>query len=179
MTPSLPTFLHRLGDQVTDLLVVVRGDGTDLGNLLLAGRGHRDGPELLDDGLDGAIDPTLQLHRVGAGGDVLQALAEDGLGQNGGRGGAVAGEVGGLGGDLLHHLGAHILDRVAQLDFLGDGDAVLGDGRRAELLVDDDVSALGTEGDLHRLGELVHAPLELGPRLGVEEKLFCCHVRIS
>ena len=69
--------------------------------------------ELLDDGLDGLVDAALELHRVGAGGDVLEALAEDRLGEHGGGGGAVAGDVGGLGGDLLHHLGAHVLDRIA------------------------------------------------------------------
>jgi hypothetical protein len=34
------------------------------------------------------------------------------------------------------HLGAHVLELVFELDFLGDGDAVLGDARRAERLVD-------------------------------------------
>ena len=81
--------------------------------------------------------------------------------QDGGGGGAVAGDVGGLGGDFLHHLGAHVLVGVFELDFLGDGDAVLGDGGRAELLVEDDVAALGAEGDLDGVGELVHA-LEQG-----------------
>ena len=37
-----------------------------------------------------------------------------------------------LRGDLLHHLRAHVLELVLELDLLGDGDAVLGDGRRAE-----------------------------------------------
>jgi hypothetical protein len=49
----------------------------------------------------------------------------------------------GLGGDFAHHLRAHVLELVGELDFLGDGDAVLGDARRAEALVDDDVAALG------------------------------------
>src|SRR5881628_1335143 len=34
------------------------------------------------------------------------------------------------------------------------------DGRVAEFLVDDDVAAFGTEGDPHRIGQLVHAPLQ-------------------
>jgi len=40
---------------------------------------------------------------------------------------------------------AHVLDLVIQLDFLRDSHAVLGDGRAAELLVDDDIPALGAE----------------------------------
>ncbi len=105
------------------------------------------------DGGDGLFDAALERHRVGAGGHGLDALAEDGLGQNGRGGGAVAGDVAGLAGDFLHHLRAHVLQRVLQLDFLGDGDAVLGDERRTELLFDDDVAALGTEGHLDCVGQ--------------------------
>ena len=135
----------------------------------LPAEGTRELLELLDDGLDRLVDAPLQLHRVGAGGDVLEALAEDRLGQHGGGGGAVAGEVGGLGGDLLHHLCAHVLDRIGQLDLLGDRHAVLGDGRGAEFLVDDDVPALGAERDLDRLGQGIHATLE--PGAGVDAEL--------
>ena len=40
----------------------------------------------------------------------------------------VAGGVVGLGGDFAQHLRAHVLEFVFEFDFLGDGDAVLGDG---------------------------------------------------
>ncbi len=175
----LADLLHRIGDQVADFLVVVRGDAADLRDLLLAGRRYRERLELLDDGFDGLLDAALELHRVGARGDVLEAFAEDRLRQHGGGGGAVAGQVGGLGRDFLHHLRAHVLDRIGQLDFLGDGDAVLGDRRRAELLVDDDIPALRAEGDLHRLGQRVDAPLELGAGIGVKKQFLRCHCLIS
>ena len=93
--------------------------------------------------LDGEIDAALQVHRVHAGGDRLHALADDRLGEHGGGGGAVAGDVVGLRGDFAQHLRAHVLELVLELDLLGDGDAVLGDARSAEALVDDDVAALG------------------------------------
>jgi hypothetical protein len=48
--------------------------------------------------------------------------------------------------DLLDHLGAHVLEGIFELDLLGDGDAVLGDGRGAELLVEDHVAALRGRG---------------------------------
>ncbi len=134
--------------------------------------------ELLDDGRNGLVDAALERHRVRAGGDVLEAFAEDGLREHGGGGGAVAGEVGGLGGDFLDHLRAHVLERIGELDFLGDGDAVLGDGRGAELLVDDDVPALGAEGDLHRLGELVDTALESGAGVGVEMEFLGSHMDV-
>ena len=80
---------------------------------------------------DRRVDAALDVHRVVAGGHQLGALVVDGLGQHGGGGGAVAGDVGGLGGDLLHHLRAHVGQLVLELDLLGDGDAVLGDRGRA------------------------------------------------
>ena len=58
---------------------------------------------------------------------VLDTLGDDGLGQQGGGGGAVAGHVVGLGGHFLDHGCAHVLKRVVQLNFAGDGDAVVGD----------------------------------------------------
>ena len=62
-----------------------------------------------------------------------------------------------LRGDFAHHLRAHVLELVLELDFLGDGDAVLGDARGAEALVEHDVAALGAERHLHRVGENVDA----------------------
>jgi hypothetical protein len=44
---------------------------------------------------------------------------------------------------FLHHLGAHILERILQVDFLRDRDAVLGDRRRSEALAEDDVAPRG------------------------------------
>ena len=63
--------------------------------------------------------------------------------------------VRGLGGDFLDHLGAHVFVGIFQFDFLGDGDAVLGDGGRAEGFFEDDVAARGAEGDLDGAGELL------------------------
>ena len=129
--------------------------------------------ELAADGCDGLLDAALQRHRIGAGSDGLHAFAIDRLGQNGGGGGAVAGDVGGLGGDFAHHLGAHVLERILQLDFLRHGDAVLGDGRRTEFLLDDDVAALGTERHLHRVGQKIHAAQNRLTRLLAMHNLLC------
>src|SRR5207245_392582 len=109
--------------------------------------------------LHGALDAALERHRIRAGRDRLQALAENRLGEHRRGGRPVARQVRRLGRDFLHHLGAHVFDRILELDLFGDGDAVLGHRWVAELLVDDDVPTLGAERDLHRFGQLVHAPL--------------------
>ena len=149
--------LHRLGDHLADRLVAIGGDRADLGDFfggldLLGGLA-----ESRDDFGDGEVDAALQVHRVHAGGNGLVAFLDDRLGQNGRGRGAVAGDVVGLRSDFADHLGAHVLELVFKLDFLGDGDAVLGDARCAERLVDDDVAALGAERDLHGVGEDVDA----------------------
>src|SRR5690606_3672338 len=125
--------------------------------------------------LDGLVDAALEVHRVHAGGDRLGTLADEGLGQHGGGGGAVAGVVGGLGRDFLHHLRAHVLELVGQLDLLGDGHAVLGDRRGAVALVEHDVAILRAEGCLDGVGERVDATHHLGARVLTEADFFCGH----
>ena len=65
----------------------------------------------LDRRSDGLLDALLQAHRVGPGGDVAHAVVDHRLGEHRGGGGAVTGDVVGLGGDFLHQLGAHVLER--------------------------------------------------------------------
>ena len=137
----LADLLDGVGDHVADLLVAGR-DRRDAGDLVLAG----DLLGLLADGrddlVDGLLDAALERERVGAGRDVLQALADDRLGEHGRGRGAVAGDVVGRRGDLAHELGALVLEDVLDLDLTSDGHAVVRDGRGAELLVEDDVAAL-------------------------------------
>ena len=106
----LADLVHHLGDQLADLPVLGR-DGRHVGDLFLGG--HLDA--LLVDGLDQRFgagqDAALEQHRVGASGHVLHAFGDDGVGQQGGGGGAVTGDVVGLGGGFLEQLGAHVLDR--------------------------------------------------------------------
>jgi hypothetical protein len=128
--------------------------------------GH--GQQLGGDALDGGLDAPLQGHRVGAGGDVAQALADQRLGQHGGGGGAVARDVVGLLGDFLDELGPDLLVRVLELDLLGDGDTVVGDRGGAPLLLQHDVAPARAQSHLHGVSELVHAPLEATTSLFIE-----------
>ena len=172
----LADLVERFGDQVADLRIVIGGNGTDLRDLFLAGGGDADLLELIDDGLHGVIDAALDRHRVGAGRDVLEPFAENRLREDGCGRRAVAGDVRRLRRDFLQHLRAHVLEGIIELDLLGHGDAVLGDGRCAELLVDDDIPASRSERDLHRLGQLIDAALQRRACINVEMKFLGCHM---
>src|SRR5262249_3127259 len=89
-----------------------------------------------------------------------------------------AGRVIGLGGDLLDHLRAHVLELVGELDLLGDGDAVLGDAGGAERLVEDDVAALGAERHLDRVGERVDVAQHPVARLGRKADFLGSHLSL-
>ena len=155
----LADLLHDLADEVADGLVVAEMAAT-CGHLLAGLTGVAGLAQRVADQLGRLVDAALEGHRVGAGGDVLQALVDDRLGEHRGGGGAVTGDVVGLGGDLLGELGADVREGVVELDLLGDGDTVVGDRRRAALLVEDDVAALGAERHLDRVGEGVDAALQ-------------------
>ena len=75
----------------------------------------------------------------------------------------------------LHHLRAHVLELVLELDLLGDGDAVLGDARGAEGLLEHDVAALGPERHLDGIGENVDAAQHALAGVLRELDVFGCH----
>ena len=147
MTPSLPTFSMASAIMLPIVASPLARDGADLGDLRLALGGLRHAPSGASTIASTAASmPRLISIGLAPAVTSLRALGVDRLRQHGGGGGAVAGDVGGLGGDLLHHLRAHVLEPVLELDLLGDGDAVLGDRRRAPLLLDDDVAAARARG---------------------------------
>ena len=171
----LADLVEGLGEQVADVAVTARdrGDGRHvLAGLDLAG-GLAQG---VADGLGRCVHAALETHRVGAGRDGTEALVDHGLGQDGGGGGAVTSDVVGLGGHLLGELGTEVLEGVVELDLTSDGDTVVGDGRRAPLLVEDDVAALGAERHLDGVGEGVDAALEgaAGVLVELQDLGHCC-----
>ena len=166
--------VHRFGDHLADFLVAVGGDGADLRDFGVA----RDflGTALRSSTMASTALSMPRLRSIGfMPAATALAFARDRLRQNGRGGGAVAGLVVGLRGDFAHHLGAHIFELVGELDFLGDGDAVLGDARRAKALFDHDIAALGAERDLHRVGENVDAAQHFLARVGAKFDLFGSH----
>ncbi|MBG9885353.1 hypothetical protein ABE10_01880, partial [Bacillus toyonensis] len=78
----LADLVDRLGDELADGRVGGR-DGRGGGDLLLGLDLLRGLEELVGDRGDGLLDALLEADRVGAGGDVAQALADERLGENG------------------------------------------------------------------------------------------------
>ena len=167
----LAHLLDRVRDHVTDL-ALARRDARDPGDVLLAVDLLGLLLQVLHDRVDALLDAALEPHRVRAGGNVLQALADDRLREHGRRRGAVSRHVVGRRGDLAHELCALVLERVLELDLTRDRDAVVRDRRSAELLVQDDVPALRAKGDLDRIGQGVHTALESPACILVELQLL-------
>ena len=107
------------------------------------------------------LNAMLEQHRVVTSFESLEAFVHDGVSQNGGGGCAVTGDVVGLLGGFLKELGAHVLKRIFEFDFLRNGNAVVRDGGGTELAVHSHVAALGAKGCAHRIGNDIHAVLEL------------------
>ena len=106
--------LQGVGQQVSDRIIVVGTDGTDIGDVFAAldRLGHAE--QLLDGSVDRLLDSTSNGHRVTTGNDVAATFAEDRAGEHGRRGGSVASDIGCLGGDFVHELGAHVLEAIFQ-----------------------------------------------------------------
>ena len=149
-------FVHRLGQDLTDIGVPVGRHGGNLTNglVVVAGLGHF--LQLFGGGNHGAINTALEVHRVHAGGDGLVAFADQCLGQHGGGGGAITGHIGGFGRHFFHHLGAHVFEPVLQFDFLGDRNAVLGHTGGAKGFFEYHIAAFRAERYLHGVRQNVY-----------------------
>ena len=160
--------IKRLGDRLADPLVLLGRDRRHVHQIVVSLDLPSAAPQLVHDHFGRVFDAAAQQHRVGSLLERLHPLPHDRLGQQRGGGRPVAGQVGGLVGDLADELRAHVLQRVGQLDLTRDRDTVVGDRRRAGESLEHDVAALGAERDLDRVGQLIHALLQQRSSLVVE-----------
>ena len=97
---------------------------------------------------------------------------DDGLAEHGRGRRPVASDIVRLRGDLLRELCADVLKWVLEIDILSDRNAIVGDGGRAELLVQHYVTALGPKCDLYRVCQGVYTCHERMSGILVKEKLL-------
>src|SRR4029453_3912111 len=170
--PVLADLVASLGDQAADLFVA-GGDGGNVRHVLGGLDLPRVLPQPIFDRIHGCVDPPLETDRAGPRSDRSETFMYQRLGQHCCRCCPVTSDIVGLGGHFLGQLRAEVLIRVVELDVARHRHAVVGDGRSAPLLVKNDITALGAQGDLHGVGEGVDAPLERLASLPVELKDFC------
>ena len=74
-------------------------------------------------------------------------------------GGAIAGDIVGLGGSFFNQLRADVLEGVLQFDLFSNGDTVAANARGPPFLVEHNVTSLGSQGYLDCLSEGVDSSL--------------------
>src|SRR3954453_15254370 len=107
---------------------------------------------------------------------VAGAVAGAGLGEGGCGRRAAARDLVGRRGDLADELRALVLEDVLDLDLTSDRDTVVGDGRGAELLVEDDEAAARAERHLDGVGDGVNAQLQGLARVDVVLQFLVSHI---
>jgi hypothetical protein len=113
--------------------------------------------EFFDDMFYSQVDTTAEVHGVHASSYALAALDEDGTSEDSGGGGTVTSDVISGRSNLLDKGSSYVLEPVTEFNGFGYSDTIFGDLRASVRLLNDDVSALGAEGDLDGVGELLYA----------------------
>lgn len=98
--------------------------------------------ELSNNGINTLVDSTPDVHRVKTSSNLLYTFGEEFQGQDGSGSGTISSLVVGLAGYRLDELSTNVLERVAEINALGDSYSVLGDLWRTITAGDDNVSAL-------------------------------------
>ena len=90
---------------------------------------------------------------------VLEPLGHDDLRQDGRTGRAIPGNVVRLGRGFLEQLGAHVVERILELDLFGHCDAVMRDRGRTVFPVERHVAAFRSECSFDRIRDRIDAEL--------------------
>lgn len=120
----LADLFHGAGEKSTNVSVAVGGNGSDLGDLCAGGDVALVLDKVIDNGVDGGLSSSAEIHWVATSGDVLDGLGEDGTGKNGSSGGTVTGNLVGLGSDILEETGSKVFKLVLESDGSCDSDTI-------------------------------------------------------
>ncbi len=165
---------HSLGNELTNLLIVVCRDCRHLLNLIEV-RAYNLALLLqrLHNLLNRSVDTALQVHGVCTGSHILDAHRDKRLRKNRSRSCAITGIVVGLRRHLTHHLRTHVGERILQLHLLGYRNTILGNLRRTKLLVDNHVATLGAKCHLHSVAQRINTIFEKLASLYIISNLLC------
>ena len=78
----------------------------------------------------------------------------------------------GFDGYFFNQLCAHVFKRIFQFDVAGNGYTVIGDGRCAEFLFQNNVTAFRTEGYFYSVSQSIYATLQAATSFFIKQNLF-------
>ena len=139
----------------TNRQVVVRTDGTDVGDLLLTGNRLLHLEQFCFGGINRLFNTATHGHGIAASNDIAKAFFENGSGQDSRRRGPISREVRRLLSDLHDEFRTHILKAIFEFNLFRNGHPVLGHRGSTEGFVDDHVSARWTHCHCHCIGEFI------------------------
>ncbi len=171
----LAHLIHRFGNLFAHSGVGVGRNGAHLRDFLAGGARLGNHLQLCHGSRHSLVNPALQIHGVHASGHELHAFHHNGLRQHGRGRGTVTGHIRSLGSHFLDHLRAHVLELVLQFDFLGHGHTILSDGGGTIGAIQHHITTFRAQGNLHGIGQNVHACYHFGAGCVMEFYVFSCH----
>jgi hypothetical protein len=78
----------------------------------------------IDDGFNGGLGTSAEVHRVAASGDILDGFREDSGGKDSCGRGAVTSNLVGLRGNILDQTSTKVLELILECDSFGDSDTI-------------------------------------------------------
>ena len=165
-------FFIQIGKNLTDFFISVSRDCCYIEDSFLAFDWGWSGRQFLGNMVDSQVNTFFEVGWVHACLDFFVALFVDGSCKDGGSGCAISGLVIGFICDVFDEGGSDVGGFVGEVDCFGYCDSVFGDFGGAVALVDEDISASRSEGDLDCIGELLASLEELLSCLAAEEELL-------
>ena len=128
--------VHGVGNKFADRRVIVCRNGGHLRRFLAGLDRTRQRFQGFDRAFGRPIEAALDVDCAGAGHHVAHAVGENGMRQDCRGAGSVTNHVAGLLRRLAEHAGAEIFFRILEIEFLGDGHAVVAHDRRTPFSLD-------------------------------------------
>ena len=170
----LTNLTHGVCDQLTDLSVVIGGNGRYLLDLVeVIAYHYRVLLDLSYHSSHSLVDTAFQIQRISACRHVLQTHAYDSLSQNRCRCCSITCLIACLGSNFLHELCTYVLGSVFQHDLFSNCHTVFCDMRRTVLSVNNYITTLRTQRHLNGVSQLIHTTLQRLSRLYIIGNILC------